>query len=172
MFWGKQCGGGEDQKWLQTHIKDQKQPGVSSFICLEVVYMRFCVCIIFFVLQPYSVPYPQHHPPPSSSIIPFCCCCYSGCCCCCCCCCSLVLILVQFAVAFCAVQRGLDANKTMTLMFVKVEYVLGMTWSCLLELDFFFSWFSFSKSDKIGWFLPVGITLIQDDFYGPEYCRV
>ena len=34
---------------------------------------------------------------------------------------GLVLILVQFAVAFCAVQRGLDANKTMTLMFVKVE---------------------------------------------------
>ena len=38
----------------------------------------------------------------------------------------------------CAVQRDLDANQTMTLMFLKVEYVLGMTWSCLLELDCFF----------------------------------
>ena len=62
---------GEDQKWLQTHIKDQKQPGVSSFICLEVVYMRFCVCIIFLFsnLTLSLIPNTTHRLPPQ--LLPF-----------------------------------------------------------------------------------------------------
>ena len=62
---------GEHQKWLQMRIKDKKQPGVSSFICLEVVYMRFCVCIIFLFsnLTLSLIPNTTHRLPPQS--LPF-----------------------------------------------------------------------------------------------------